>query len=346
MKKSKIILHIVLFIVIGICINCLFTKILLPKTMHTTIIKGIYEEPENSLDVAFIGDSSIYEGISPMEIWNKHGVASYDFASPTQKIWDSYYVIEEILKYQKPKLIVLNVEQLFSGKPMKEGYKRHLYDNMEYGKNKLEAITDDVQKNSKLEQLSYILPILRFHSRWSSLEKKDFENIFEERYIDERIYKGYWVIKEERPYDKTKEDKPKKLENKINENALSYLEKIKEICKSNNIQLLLLAVPIPKTWNDERHQEVEKWAQNNEIPFLDTNYVIDEMQIDWKTDTPDNGTHLNIHGAKKVSEYVGNYIVRNYDLPNHKDDSNYEKWNSEFAKYEEYVNGKSRNRKN
>lgn len=333
MSKFKIVLRVVLFIVIGIGIFCVLTNILVPKTMYTAIIEGFYKEPKNSLDVIFIGDSSIYKGISPLEIWKEHGIASYNYASPTQKIWDSYYCIKEVLKYQKPKVIVLNIDQIYSDKPMKEGYKRHLYDNMKLSDIKIEAVTDAVQQNKMKNIISYILPFLRFHNRWNKLVDNDFQYIYGQTYHDKNVFKGYFVAKNIKPYQKQE----KKLTSKIEQKPMEYLEKIKRICEENQIELLLLEAPAPKTWNSERHEEVEKWAQKNSISFLDTNTILNEIGINWETDTEDAGVHLNIKGAQKLSKYVGDYLLNHYKFTNHKNDTNYQQWNEALRTYEEYI---------
>ena len=40
---------------------------------------------------------------------------------------------------------------------------------------------------------------------------------------------------------------------------------------------------------------------------------MDEMEINCKTDFSDSA-HLNDSGARKVADYIGNYIVTNYDV--------------------------------
>ena len=106
----------------------------MPKTSYTKIIKEFYKEPKDSLDVVFVGDSSIYKGVSPMQLWHEHGIASYNYASPTQRVWDSYYCVKEVLNYQKPKVIVMDTNQIFREDPTTPEYQRHLYDNVRMGK--------------------------------------------------------------------------------------------------------------------------------------------------------------------------------------------------------------------
>ena len=71
-----------LFVIILITILAVSSKIFIPKwhstedNMISFIVKGFYEEKKNSLDVMFMGNSDMYRGISPMELWIDYGIKS------------------------------------------------------------------------------------------------------------------------------------------------------------------------------------------------------------------------------------------------------------------------------
>ena len=339
MDKLKIVLRVITFCIIGIILFWILQNIFIPKTEYSTIIREFYEEPQDSLDVLFMGDSSIYRGISPMQLWKEYGYAGYDFSSPAQKKWDEYYCLKEAIQYQSPKLVVINAENLFDSSPMKNEYQRHLYDNMKFGKNKIDAIRDPQQKISTLRQLSFVIPLLRFHDRWKKLTDVDFKGVFDETYHSKVVFKGCWLGKNTKAYNVPKNPGNQK-NNLIAQNAGKYLEKIKVICDNNNIELMLLYSPSPKKWSEEQHENVQKWANSNNVKFLDVNEHMDEVAIDWKKDTFDGGDHLNVSGAYKLTSFVGKFINANYSLPNHKNDENYQSWNEEFVRYEEFINKK------
>ena len=339
MDKLKIILRVVTFGIIGIILFWILQNIFIPKTEYTTIIKEFYEEPKDSLDILFMGDSSIYRGISPMQLWKEYGYAGYDFSSPAQKTWDQYYCLKEALQYQKPKLVVINAESLFDSKPMKNGYQRHLFDNMKFGKNKIKALRDPQGNISTSRQLSFVMPLLRFHDRWKELTEDDFAGTFGQAYHNNEVFKGCWLGKTTKAYKAPKNPK-KQQNNLITQNAERYLDKIKELCDKNNIELMILFPPTPKNWSEEKNTSVQKWADTNNVKFLDANKSSEELKINWKTDTSDGGTHLNVKGAQKFTEFVGKFINLNYDIPNHKNDKNYQSWNEELVKYEEFLNKK------
>ena len=53
--------------------------------------------------------------------------------------------------------------------------------------------------------------------------------------------------------------------------------------------------------------------------------MYDELGIDFKTDMAEN-IHVNFSGSKKLTEYLGNYIVNNYEVTDHRGDSEYSSW--------------------
>ena len=316
----KEIIKTIIFILILIFILFELEKIFIPASKHSTIISEFYNEPKNTLDVIFVGESGIYKGVSPMRVWEKYKITSYDYGSPTAKLYNNYYCIKEALKYQKPKVIVLNTDQLFHNEKIKEGHKRLLYDAMKLNKNKVKAIMDPVQNNSRSEQVSFIFPILRYHSRWTELEDEDFSK---NKGKYDNIFKGYWLVKEIEPYKGERYNKYQE----ISKTELKYFKKIADLCKENNIELIAVEFPSIQTWNNSKKEKVEQIAKDNNVRFLDLHDVLEEIGIDWSKDTGDEGYHLNISGTEKISDYLGKFLSENYEFENyhHADPQRYDR---------------------
>ena len=174
----------------------------------------------------------------------------------------------------------------------KEGYKRLLYDATRLNINKLEAISDPVQGNTRGEQISFVFPILRYHSRWSELGEEDF---IKEKGKYEYIFKGQWVVKGIKAYDGKKLDKFQNL----NEDEVKDFEKITRYCKDNNVELLAVEFPSIQTWNNDKKEKVKQIAKNNDVKFIDLHDVLNEIGFDWTRDTEDGGNHLNYRRGRK-----------------------------------------------
>lgn len=335
----NIIIRVAVFLLIGFVIIQLITPIFIPKWASkyggvTRRIKGIYTEKEDTIDVVILGNSDAYKGFSTMKLWENHGITSYHLGTPKQTTWTSYYLLKEMYKYQKPKLVIIETDYLFEKKDRSEPELRKVYDNMKFSINKLQAINDPAYKNSLQRKLSYLFPILRFHSRWSEINVKEAKTSYQKY---EAQFKGYEFTKQIKPYQHDNDylKKKNKPNEKIPEKSAQYLDKIIELCKENNTQVLLVEVPSASSWSYKKGELVTEFAQQRDLEFIDFNMNYKQIGFDWKTDTEDEGNHLNVYGAEKISTYIGSIIAEKYQLENHRDDEKYAKWHDYFKIYEE-----------
>ena len=71
--------------------------------------RAFYHQPENSIDVVFLGSSHIHCNINTAYLWTEYGIAAYDYSAAEQPLWMTYYWLREFCKTQKPKLVVVDV---------------------------------------------------------------------------------------------------------------------------------------------------------------------------------------------------------------------------------------------
>ena len=102
------------------------------------------------------------------------------------------------------------------------------------------------------------------------------------------------------------------------ENAIAYLDKIRLLCEENGIELILVRAPIEYGWYEQWDANVEKYAEQYGLTYLNFCDYVDEIGIDMSVDTYDAGLHLNIYGAEKLSSYFGKYLVEHYDLTDYR----------------------------
>lgn len=325
------------FFLIIIVLLIVTSKIFMPKWItkrdnyEKMIADGFYSEKKNSLDLVFIGNSDTYSAISPMELWNDYGIASYNYSHPGTRVWMDYYNLKAVLERQKPKYVFLNVDNIFITKKSRNGDIAKSMNSMRMSKAKIEALLNKDVQPSILVRTSYVFPIIRFHSRYSDLDGTDFIYAFKKNYMPTKGFVASTQIKAMNPkYDYM--NKRKEIE-VIPDKNKKYLDRIVNLCKSKNIQLILFETPSSDSWNHKRHYEVKKYSDGNNLIFLDLNYHVDDIGLDWRFDSRDKGNHLNLTGAIKVTKYLGKYINSNLDLKNHKLDKEYSDWNIEYNKY-------------
>jgi len=111
-----------------------------------------------------------------------------------------------------------------------------------------------------------------------------------------------------------------------------YLKMIVDYCKENGIQILPVYLPHPATEPEIAYSKrIELMCKELGVPFIN---FLDLDVVDFDTDCYDEYSHMNPSGARKVTKFLGEYIAKNYHIPNQKQNSAYDFWNGD---YEEYV---------
>ena len=299
-------------IVLAVLILAFLQKLLMPKYMSTIFEGNLVEEYYDSNkdhDVIFIGDCEVFSNVSPVVLWEKYGITSYIRGSAQQLAWQSYYLLEETLKYEKPDVVVFNVLALKYNEPQSEAYNRLTLDGMKLSKTKIDAIRASMLEEEKL--ITYIFPILRYHDRWSELSWEDFRYLFKKRKVS---HNGYLMRIDTKPVTVVPEGR-KLPDYSFGDNAWRYLEKMTELTKANGIDLMLIKSPsIYPYWYEEWDEQIKQFAKENDLVYVNFLPLADEMSIDYSKDTYDGGLHLNLSGAEKFTEYLGRILKEKYDL--------------------------------
>jgi hypothetical protein len=309
-------------------------KLLTPKYINE-IIEGRliadYYDNAGGNDVVFIGDCEVYENISPITLWEDYGITSYIRGSAQQLIWQSYYLMEETLKYEKPKVMVFNVLSMKYGEPQNEAYNRMTLDGMRWSDSKVNSIKASMTDEE--EFITYLFPLLRYHSRWSELSGEDFEYLFKTK---RSFHQGYLMRVDVRPV--TSYPSPTPLQDyQFSDTSYEYLDKMVKLCKDNGVELVLMKAPsIYPYWYDEWEEQMEDYAEKNGLLYINFLELLDETGIDFATDTYDNGLHLNLSGAEKLAKYLGAELQETYQLPDHRGDAQVAaKWQEKSDFYHE-----------
>ena len=328
----------VVFITIVLNLMSIVGEVLIPENGDkrfqglTYTIKGYEKLPKNSLDVLFVGDSSLLRSVSPMEIWDKEGIASYNYSVSSVRMYGIYYFVKETLKTQKPKVVVIDPVTVFYHYEPIEELQRIQADYLKNDLVKLEMVNDEHFKNDFLDKVSYFYPILRYHSRWKEFEFSEFEKLTRDYSSISRGFIMSYAVKPNKIGNTYMDKEEENVEFK--DDADEYILKINELCKKNNAKLLILGLQDVRVWNNSRAEKMKQFAEENNIDLVDLNTI--DYGINWDEDTKDEGIHLNILGALKTSDYVATYLKDNYNLPDHRGEADYEFWNDDYKEYKTY----------
>lgn len=330
MKKFKIIMMFIIFIIVFIFLNMLVKPKYMDDLIEGNLTYEYYDELKNH-EVIFLGDCEVYANYSPMKLYSEYGINSYIRGNSQQLIWQSYGLLKETLKYEKPKIVIFNVNSMRYSEPVSEAYNRLMLDKMKWSKEKIEMINDSMLDNEDF--ISYVFPLLRYHSRYSELNKEDFKYLFKEK---KSSYNGFIVNKGIKP--NTGLPNIKKLSDyRFSDRNYDYLNKIVSLCKDNGIKLILVKAPsLYPYWYKEYDDQIKEFALSNRVDYYNFINYVDNIGIDYNTDTYDAGLHLNLYGAEKLSNYFGKILVDNYDLKDYRLDSETSKiYNEKLKKYYE-----------
>lgn len=311
----------------------LLQKLLTPKYMSDVtegaLIAEYYTE-EKDHDVIFIGDCEVYENFSPYVLWKDYGINSYIRGSAQQLIWQSYYLLEDTLRYETPKVVVFNVLSMKYNTPQKESYNRMTLEGMEWSASKIKAIQASMLEEESM--LDYIFPILRYHSRILELEKDDFTYMF---HRDKIAYNGYYMRTDIKAAGYVPEGPP--LESyEFGDNAYHYLDKLTKLCKDNNIELVLIKAPsLYPYWYPEWDAQIQEYAKEKNLKYVNLIEQSEAIGLDFTQDTYDAGLHLNVYGAEKLSYYFGQYLSEKCGLKSRRGEEKLEKvWTEKMRTYE------------
>ena len=314
----------------------LLQRLLLPKYV-TDIVEGSliaeYYEEEKNHDIIFIGDCEVYENFSPKVLWEDYGINSYIRGSAQQLIWQSYYLLEDTLRYEKPKVVIFNVLAMKYDEPQKEAYNRMTLEGMKWSASKVKSI--QASMTSSEHMLDYVFPILRYHSRWNELGEEDVRYMFRTKQVS---HNGYYMRIDVKAAENVPEGNI--LANyRFGENAYFYLDKMTQLCRDNNIQLVLVKAPsLYPYWYKEWEEQIEEYTKENDLLYINFLELTDEIGLDFSQDTYDGGLHLNLSGAEKITEYLGEILKEECSLTDRRNEEELSKvWAGKISAYEEEI---------
>ncbi len=300
-------------------------RLVMPKYMgretEGALIAEYYKETEDH-DIVMVGDCEIYENISPIAMFEEAGVTCYLRGSPQQTVWQSYYLLEEMLNKEQPKAAVFSVLAMKYDTPestgsaeKREAYNRITLDGMRWSGSKWNAVKSSMLESERF--VDYIFPLLRYHSRITELEKDDFVYFLKS---DKVAHNGYYMRVDCLPT--TKEEVDAKLmaqrepdDFSFGENAWKYLEKMRTLCAEKGVEFILLKAPsVAEVWYPEWEEQIEDYAKQHGLRYINLLENTEETGVDLYGDTYDKGLHLNLTGAEKVGKWLGNYFRKELSL--------------------------------
>ena len=310
--------------------------------------------PEDTVQVIAAGTSHMQYGFVPMQLYKEKRIRAYNLAVSALRLPATYYQLAEALAYQHPKVIMLDASALFLEGYDGIQWRRVLDTGFRPGLNKLEASVEYASEKNQDTSLIFgglrdvadaFFPLLFYHERWKegcspagfinaskpyygkgyvlstlcqrSWTTVDDLNQMEEELSDTRQFSEIQVVngsetvteKGMEPYQVVPSEENRK-----------WLGKIKELCDRSQVELCLVKIPVliapryyASSWTRTKSRLTREIADELGIKYLDVLYEMEDG-IDRLRDFRDGGMHMNYHGARKVTNFIGDFLEENYDI--------------------------------
>lgn len=294
---------------------------------------------EADFDVLFFGTSHVVNGVYPMELWKEYGIVSYNFGGHANQLATSYWLMENALDYKIPKVVVIDCHTLNGETKATDAFAYiHLsFDTFPLTTTKIKAVLDlldDPAMDEAIEngtarpsaeartRMGLLWNYSVYHSRWNEIGTDTFASTVNyEKGAEPRI--GI----QEGKFEKIDSD----LKMEPGTTGDVYLRKMIEDCQSRGIEVLLINLPYPaSTYSQMAANYAYDLAEEYGIDYLN---FLDLDVIDYQIDMYDKTSHLNVSGARKVTKYIGEYLIENYPVEDQKENPVYSGWNTDYDEY-------------
>ncbi|MEX1376626.1 MAG: hypothetical protein AB1Z23_04020 [Eubacteriales bacterium] len=334
MKKIKFIIKLIAFLCIFSVLLGSISYIVRPDSDMKIRYAGFYAEDKDTIDAIMIGPSSVSPLIAAPYLWNEYGIAVYPLSTNAQPVASVKYIIEEARKTQKDALFIVDTTMFMveTETLLTEPRIRNVVDNMKYSMTRFRAINEMVQDKS--QRIDYYFDISKYHSTIlgeDGVEKGDFKYF---NFESPSTYKGYLFVEavdlfEPINFSGIADTKP------IPESAEIELQELMEYCTENEVNVLFITCPYIATEDNKmKHNYMASLANENGYEYLDFNDLYQAMNIDFERDFY-NANHFNVYGAEKFSDYLGSYLVQNYDMKDKRGDEKYSSWDESYIVWQE-----------
>ncbi len=274
------------------------------KTNRNYLKWEAIHQDENTFDLIIIGTSRTYASFNPVIIDSVLHTNAYNMATSAQDIAETYYSLEEIFEYQKPKYVV--VDLFFETADESYDYYQTFSNSSFYNssKRKFELIYDGYGTTGLL---NYSIPIVKF----KNYIKQDLIGIFsnneslrkEDIWIKGYLYDTLTVSKAEisnfgaiSNYQNSTFDKDR---------FTHYFDKIDVLVKANDAKLICVRTPYPPTRlklteTDDEGNFFKNYTTKANVPYYDLNTFANDTYKYKDQDFADYH-HPNYKGARKAS---------------------------------------------
>lgn len=333
-KKFFVFLTKIFIFIVFLIIAIIFFGKKYAKTTTENIINSynqkrfeeFYNLKKDTLDLVFVGSSHSYCTFDPEIFDNYLNINSYQMGMPLQNPMSTYYTILEILNYQKPKAIVMEIYWGLLNSDFDLNQTKTLFQVLKNKKLKEQYISEAF---SLEEKLKYKINILKYQADFFAFKGNEYKqkiknkfnlkDIQTEKQVGTEYYKDKGFIFSDYkmlPNEFNKTNQFRFFDGKdwtFSKVQKEYLNKIIKLCKDNNINLMFVTAPIANVSMEYIknyklvYNEILNFSNKNNIYYIDYNLINENTKL-LTNDNFRDDAHLNYSGAKIVSSHFANVL--------------------------------------
>ena len=287
---------------------------------------GYYALEKGAVDVVLIGTSNTFSSFMPMEAYKNYGLASFVFATNMQMESTLDNSLKEVLKYQSPELIMVDISPFmvghypgYSGDDPEEnmGLVRYNVDSMRYSLNRAEAVAEmnEGVDGDFFNFLNYYFDISRYHSRTPILEQ------FNNASVGPEMGYGYLKRNEVENIAEVELLTDDGSEAKLEEVEMGYLNDLLKVAGSCEERVVFFCSP--QYFKDSavfgKKNYVSRLVQEAGFEFWDFSADIERFGFDLSQDFWSHD-HTDSLGAEKATKVISEIIIENCQLSDRRGD--------------------------
>ncbi len=280
-----------------------------PRTTYGSTWNAFLAEPENSLDVIWLGSSFAYCDVNPAVVYENSGLTGFVMAGGEQPLSITYWYLKEIFKTQSPSMVILEGTGLYF-----EPYQNYTLANvsvMPASVNKLGAIFTASEPELRTELL---FSLAAYHDRWKTLGVGDIKKLFAGYQWD--AYKGFTPMEGSKEgAGETVYEDGRYVDPQVYTDNMAWLGKILALCEERGVQSMVVFHPSYTRFSEETAARM-----GQEIQAISPNTIFCNWGADFErigltpTQHIYDAGHLNQAGAEVFSAWLGKELNANYGV--------------------------------
>ena len=313
----------------------LFNSLITPYT-NATRTRAFEELPRNTVDLALLGSSTVFCGISPAQLYRDHGVAAHDYAVGAMTGALTDYLCDIVFETQSPRYVLLDATRLYADYPNNSANYLLPFTRLTSGKVRVAAARGDLTAF-----VDSLIPLMGTHQNWYNVTLSDFGFSFSTRedallgmvgMVQPAADAQALLARFEKPAMSYANFTPKVKP------ALTELDKqqtlaFRDKCLAYGAKPMLIVCP--SVFGNEATGfllDLAEFAQANGIPMA--NFNIQRQGLVLAPEDFADDHHLTMSGTTKFTAVFGDYLSQNLDLPDRSGDAAYARYDSSVAQYE------------